>query len=592
MRSFFSSLALVLVLCGASFGQFINLGPGSQVKGTLQPANCPALTGDTTAAANACITTTSSIHGTTVPINAAANQLIVTTSSGVGAWSTLPNCDNDGAHALVYDNTTQLFGCASITGSGGGNSIKVNGSSITGTNGNFDDSTPSSSANFVNVQWQLDTSTPDTNISAQVPAATDTILGVVKSKTCSASQWFSAIATGTGAVTCSQPAFSDLSGSLDCSQTPALTGDTTTSAGSCATTTAKLNGASIPASAAVAGTNSSSQVIAATGHHMTLPLACADVSGSGTAQSCGTSPSYTPASGDWILYSTTMTNTGDVTVNVNSLGAKHVRKWLAAAVLASGDLLANTPTLLVYDGTYWEVSTIGNAPSFSQLSGSATCGQLPALTGDTTSSAGTCGTTTAKINGTSFAGVNGHVVSFGAVNIPADSGVVAADVITYHTPATGIARTTSSSQAVAGSELSGDVTTSGSNVTTLGSSYKIRGLPFTIYNPGGLASGSTIASTDYLTVPFACTIAAYNLVVDAGTITVKFWKVATGTAIQTSGNSISTSGVGISSGTAIHSATTSDFTTTSVSANDIMAMNITAVATATYVQGVLQCNQP
>ena len=41
------------------------------------------------------------------------------------------------------------------------------------------------------------------------------------------------------------------------------------------------------------------------------------------------------------------------------------------------------------------------------------------------------------------------------------------DLVTYHTPATGIARSTASSQAIAATELSGFVTTSGSNATTV-----------------------------------------------------------------------------------------------------------------------------
>jgi hypothetical protein len=129
------------------------------------------------------------------------------------------------------------------------------------------------------------------------------------------------------------------------------------------------------------------------------------------------------------------------------------------------------------------------------------------------------------------------------------------------------------------------------NVTT--SSCKIaRGLVFSYGDPGNssaITAGST--ATDYITVPFACTISAYNILIDAGTITIKFWKVATGTAIPTSGNSISTSGVSISSGTAIHSTTTSDFTTTTVSANDIMAMNVSTVSTAKFVSATLQCDQ-
>jgi len=101
-----------------------------------------------------------------------------------------------------------------------------------------------------------------------------------------------------------------------------------------------------------------------TAHNTLENLICSDSSGSGTAQSCSTGPTiFTPVSGDTIMYSTTTTNTGDVTVDVNSLGVKHIRKWQGSSVLASGDLVANTPTLLTYDGTFWEIYTIGNAPS-------------------------------------------------------------------------------------------------------------------------------------------------------------------------------------------------------------------------------------
>lgn len=118
-----------------------------------------------------------------------------------------------------------------------------------------------------------------------------------------------------------------------------------------------------------------------------------------------------------------------------------------------------------------------------------------------------------------------------------------------------------------------------------------RAIPFTIFNPSGLASGTSSASWDLETVPFGCTIVAYDLSIDAGTITVKFWKIASGTAIPTVSNSISTSGVGISSGTHVHSTTLTDFTTLSVTQYDIMIMDITAVTSATFVNGVLQCNE-
>ena len=97
-------------------------------------------------------------------------------------------------------------------------------------------------------------------------------------------------------------------------------------------------------------------------HQAAAVLTCADTSGSPTAQSCSTSPTFSPASGDTIIYTTTTAITGDVTVNVNSSSAVHVRKWQGSSVLAASDLKANVPVLMTYDGTYWEISTIGNAP--------------------------------------------------------------------------------------------------------------------------------------------------------------------------------------------------------------------------------------
>ena len=120
------------------------------------------------------------------------------------------------------------------------------------------------------------------------------------------------------------------------------------------------------------------------------------------------------------------------------------------------------------------------------------------------------------------------------------------------------------------------------------------GLEFTIYNGGtALTGGTTPASYALMaTVPFACTIVRYSLAADQGTATVKFWKVATGTAIPAVGNSINTSGVSLSSGTKIDSTTLSDFTTTSIALNDSIIMDITAVAGGmTYLDGVLGCQE-
>lgn len=91
--------------------------------------------------------------------------------------------------------------------------------------------------------------------------------------------------------------------------------------------------------------------------------------------------------------------------------------------------------------------------------------------------------------------------------------------------------------------------------------------------------------------PTACTISSWDMLVDAGTATVQTWKIATGTAIPTASNTISVSGVPITSGTAIHSTALNDFTTTSIAANDILAFKLAAVSTAKYIYFGVQCDQ-
>ena len=87
-------------------------------------------------------------------------------------------------------------------------------------------------------------------LSSLALSAADTSLVVVGN--CPTNQWGSGIST-VGAHVCTQPGFTNLSGSLACSQAPALTGDVTTSAGSCATTYA----GNLPVSKLNSGTNAS-----------------------------------------------------------------------------------------------------------------------------------------------------------------------------------------------------------------------------------------------------------------------------------------------------------------------------------------------
>lgn len=107
----------------------------------------------------------------------------------------------------------------------------------------------------------------------------------------------------------------------------------------------------------------------------------------------------------------------------------------------------------------------------------------------------------------------------------------------------------------------------------------------------GTSTPVTTGGVVYWVIPYACTIKGYSIqAIPADTATVKFWRVATGTTVPTSSNSISTSGVSLATGSAIDSTTVTDFTSTAVSANDHLAITLSAVGgVATYVYGAFTC---
>jgi hypothetical protein len=123
----------------------------------------------------------------------------------------------------------------------------------------------------------------------------------------------------------------------------------------------------------------------------------------------------------------------------------------------------------------------------------------------------------------------------------------------------------------------------------LPSNTKVRSFGTTFGDTGGsaLTSGSVV----YFTVPYSCTISAWNATVDAGTVTFDVWKIATGTAIPTVTNTITASALpAISTGTALHSTTLTSWTT-SVAANDIVGIQLKTVATAKYAELDVECDQ-
>ena len=109
----------------------------------------------------------------------------------------------------------------------------------------------------------------------------------------------------------------------------------------------------------------------------------------------------------------------------------------------------------------------------------------------------------------------------------------------------------------------------------------------------GDPAGSALATgvLGYVVVPNACTIAGWDIVVDAGTATVDVWKVGTGTAKPTVSNTITASAKpAISTGTVIHSTTLTGWTT-SVTAFDVIGFNLDTVATAKYITVQLFCDR-
>jgi hypothetical protein len=117
---------------------------------------------------------------------------------------------------------------------------------------------------------------------------------------------------------------------------------------------------------------------------------------------------------------------------------------------------------------------------------------------------------------------------------------------------------------------------------------------------GGTFDGAGVAltagKTVYTTVPYACTIAGWNIIADTGTATVDIWQLGTGTAIPTVTNTITASAIpALASGTVLHSTTMTSWATTHgglvVAANDIFAFNLKVVASATYVNLVVECDQ-
>lgn len=121
-----------------------------------------------------------------------------------------------------------------------------------------------------------------------------------------------------------------------------------------------------------------------------------------------------------------------------------------------------------------------------------------------------------------------------------------------------------------------------------------RAWSFVFSNGGSALTSGQLSGT--FTSPISCTLNFWDIDTQvnnapgADTATVKTYKIASGTTSPGVGNSISTSGVSISTGSHVHSTTMTDFTTQAVSQYDVLAFDLSAVGgTATQVTFTLGC---
>lgn len=114
--------------------------------------------------------------------------------------------------------------------------------------------------------------------------------------------------------------------------------------------------------------------------------------GTANAQTVTYSPAITLYTiGQVVSWTPSAANTGAATLNVNALGAKTIVK-AGGTALAANDLTTTALALAWYDGTDFEL-----LDPQTGAGGSVGCGSLPALTGNVTTTAGSCATTIATV---------------------------------------------------------------------------------------------------------------------------------------------------------------------------------------------------
>jgi len=182
----------------------------TDVSGTLQAAQEPAHIGDVTNTTGSLTMVVGRVNGTTVPTNATADQIINTIAAATSQWTSLPLCLDSAGQHLNYSTTTHAFTCG--TTSSGGATIQVNGSNLLNqATINFQNGSAvngiminASNPSAGNVQFAISGTLADTGLASAYSGV----------GTCGTNLWVSITARNV-APTCTQPGFSNLSGSVN-----------------------------------------------------------------------------------------------------------------------------------------------------------------------------------------------------------------------------------------------------------------------------------------------------------------------------------------------------------------------------------------
>lgn len=117
-----------------------------------------------------------------------------------------------------------------------------------------------------------------------------------------------------------------------------------------------------------------------------------------------------------------------------------------------------------------------------------------------------------------------------------------------------------------------------------------------VFNGGGsaLTAGTAVGSSLVYAAPldYGCTVVAWTVTVDTGTAGFRVWRKSAGTAVPTVSDTLNGGDLAIASGTNLKSTAMTNFTggTAPVLAiGDILAFQLNAVSSATYVAVSLQC---